>query len=169
MELSFKSLVLFLEEPGMKAVFYNYDEFFWEKNERTETKLLNVTVVEDCCQVNTELTACILWTVWTLSSDLRAKARRWDEKQLGQLKNRKEKLSEELKEWVKKRRKESELSTMRSQIKGYETRLKYSVTDRDNLVSLRVQGSSVWLWKVILSIYYLTVQVVIIFEIFFSF
>ena len=47
----------------MKAVFYNYDEFFWEKNERTETKLLNVTVVEDCCQVNTELTACILWTV----------------------------------------------------------------------------------------------------------
>lgn len=67
-------------------------------------------------------------------SDLRAKARRWDEKQLGQLKNRKEKLSEELKEWVKKKRKESELSTMRSQMKGYETRLKYSVTDRDNLV-----------------------------------
>jgi structural maintenance of chromosome 1 len=67
-------------------------------------------------------------------SDLRAKARRWDEKQLGQLKNRKEKLSEELKEWVKKKRKESELSTMRSQMKGYETRLKYSITDRDNLV-----------------------------------
>lgn len=71
-------------------------------------------------------------------SDLRAKARRWDEKQLGQLKNKKEKLSEELKESVKQRRKESELSTMRSQIKGYETRLKYSVTDRDNLVSNRV-------------------------------
>lgn len=73
-----------------------------------------------------------------MSSDLRAKARRWDEKQLGQLKNKKEKLSEELKESVKQRRKESELSTMRSQIKGYETRLKYSITDRDNLVSHRV-------------------------------
>lgn len=69
------------------------------------------------------------------ASDLRAKARRWDEKQLGQLKNKKEKLSEELKESVKQRRKESELSTMRSQIKGYETRLKYSVTDRDNLLN----------------------------------
>ena len=31
MELSFKSLVLFLEEPGMKSVFYNYDEFCLEK------------------------------------------------------------------------------------------------------------------------------------------
>uniref|UniRef100_K1Q630 Structural maintenance of chromosomes protein n=1 Tax=Magallana gigas TaxID=29159 RepID=K1Q630_MAGGI len=69
------------------------------------------------------------------ASDLRAKARRWDEKQLGQLKNKKEKLSEELKESVKQRRKESELSTMRSQIKGYETRLKYSITDRDNLLN----------------------------------
>ena len=122
--------------------------------------------LKNCCQVETELIACIVWTVWTLSSDLRAKARRWDEKQLGQLKNRKEKLSEELKEWVKKRRKESELSTMRSQIKGYETRLKYSVTDRDNLVSMRVQGSGVWLWRVILSIYYLTMQIVVVFEIF---
>ena len=130
--------------------------FAWKKNERTETNLLKVTIVGDCCQVDTELTACIVWTVWTLSSDLRAKARRWDEKQLGQLKNRKEKLSEELKEWVKKRRKESELSTMRSQIKGYETRLKYSVTDRDNLVSTRVQESCVWLWRVTVSIYYLT-------------
>lgn len=155
MELSSKSLVLFLEEPGMKAVCYN-DAFCRGKNERTENNFLKVSVVGDCCQVDTELNACIVWTVWTLSSDLRAKARRWDEKQLGQLKNRKEKLSEELKEWVKKRRKESELSTMRSQMKGYETRLKYSVTDRDNLVSMRVQGSGVLLWGVILSIYYLT-------------
>ena len=42
---------------------------------------------------------------------------------------------EELKEQNKKKRKESELSTIRSQIKGYETRLKYSITDRDNTVS----------------------------------
>ncbi|KAK3102279.1 hypothetical protein FSP39_010179 [Pinctada imbricata] len=69
------------------------------------------------------------------ASDLRAKARRWDEKQLGQLKNRKEKLMEELKEQNKKKRKESELSTIRSQIKGYETRLRYSITDRDNTLN----------------------------------
>ncbi|XP_046363466.1 structural maintenance of chromosomes protein 1A-like [Haliotis rufescens] len=66
------------------------------------------------------------------ASDLRAKARRWDEKMLNQLKSRKEKLSEELKEHIKRKRKESELNTIRSQIKGLETRLKYSITDRDN-------------------------------------
>ena len=68
-------------------------------------------------------------------SDLKAKARRWDEKMLGQLKQRKEKLTNELKEMSKKKRKESELNTIRSQIKGLETRLKYSITDRDNIVS----------------------------------
>ena len=54
---------------------------------------------------------------------------------LGQLKQRKEKLTNELKEMSKKKRKESELNTIRSQIKGLETRLKYSQTDRDNIVS----------------------------------
>ena len=68
-------------------------------------------------------------------SDLKAKARRWDEKMLGQLKQRKEKLTVELKEMSKKKRKESELNTIRSQIKGLETRLKYSIQDRDNIVS----------------------------------
>lgn len=67
------------------------------------------------------------------ASDLKAKARRWDEKMLGQLKQRKEKLTLELKEMSKKKRKESELNTIRSQIKGLETRLKYSITDRDNI------------------------------------
>lgn len=70
-----------------------------------------------------------------LFSDLKAKARRWDEKMLGQLKQRKEKVTVELKEMSKRKRKESELNTIRSQIKGLETRLKYSVTDRDNTVS----------------------------------
>ncbi|XP_021341818.1 structural maintenance of chromosomes protein 1A-like [Mizuhopecten yessoensis] len=69
------------------------------------------------------------------ASDLKAKARRWDEKQLGQLKSKKEKLSEELKEQLKNKRKESELNTIRSQIKGLETRLKYSITDRDNTLN----------------------------------
>ena len=68
------------------------------------------------------------------ASDLKVKARRWDEKMLNQLKVKKEKLSDELKEQMKQKRKESELNTIRSQIKGFETRLKYSVTDRDNMV-----------------------------------
>ncbi|KAK3794036.1 hypothetical protein RRG08_028468 [Elysia crispata] len=66
------------------------------------------------------------------ASDLKAKARRWDEKSLTTLKLKKEKLMEELKEQQKRKRKESELNTIRSQIKGLETRLKYSVTDLEN-------------------------------------
>lgn len=69
------------------------------------------------------------------SSDLKAKARRWDEKMLNGLKQRKERLSDELKEQMKKKRKESELNTIRSQLNGLETRLKYSIIDRDNTVS----------------------------------
>ncbi|CAI9721520.1 maintenance of chromosomes 1A-like [Octopus vulgaris] len=69
------------------------------------------------------------------ASDLRARARRWDEKMLNQLKTRKEKLTDELKEQLKKKRKESELNTVNSQIKGLETRLKYSITDRDNTLN----------------------------------
>jgi len=70
------------------------------------------------------------------ASDLKAKARRWDEKMLNQLKVKKEKLSDELKEQMKQKRKESELNTIRSQIKGFETRLKYSINDRDNMVTI---------------------------------
>jgi structural maintenance of chromosome 1 len=73
------------------------------------------------------------------ASDLKAKARRWDEKQLNQLKTKKEKLTDELKEQMKQKRKESELNTIRSQIKGLETRLKYSVTDRDNMQNKSIQ------------------------------
>lgn len=54
---------------------------------------------------------------------------------LNGLKQKKERLSDELKEQLKKKRKESELNTIRSQINGLETRLKYSVIDRDNTVS----------------------------------
>lgn len=73
------------------------------------------------------------------ASDLKAKARRWDEKMLNQLKSRKERLTEEMKEQMKKKRKESELNTVRSQIKGLETRLKYSTADRDNTQSRSIQ------------------------------
>lgn len=65
------------------------------------------------------------------SLDLARKAKRWDEKHMSQLKATKEKLTEELREAMKKSRKESELNTVESQIRGLETRLKYSITDKE--------------------------------------
>ncbi|XP_054276656.1 structural maintenance of chromosomes protein 1A-like [Macrosteles quadrilineatus] len=65
------------------------------------------------------------------SLDLARKAKRWDDKQMSQLKSTKEKLTEELREAMKKSRKESELNTVESQIRGLETRLKYSKTDKE--------------------------------------
>ncbi|CAL4137233.1 unnamed protein product, partial [Meganyctiphanes norvegica] len=65
------------------------------------------------------------------SMDLARKAKRWDEKHMSNLKSQKEKLTEELREAMKKSRKESELNTVESQIRGIETRLKYSKTDKD--------------------------------------
>lgn len=65
------------------------------------------------------------------SHDLTRKAKRWDEKHMAQLKLQKEKYSEELKDLIKKSRKGSELSTVESQIKGLENRLKYSQKDLD--------------------------------------
>lgn len=68
------------------------------------------------------------------SLDLARKAKRWDEKQLSNLKQSKEKISDELREAMKKSRKESELNTVESQIKGLEVRLKYSITDKEKTV-----------------------------------
>ena len=65
------------------------------------------------------------------SLDLARKAKRWDEKHLSNLKSSKERLSEELREAMKKSRRESELNTVESQIRGLETRLKYSRTDKE--------------------------------------
>ncbi|KAG1687712.1 Structural maintenance of chromosomes protein 1A [Nymphon striatum] len=50
------------------------------------------------------------------SVDLAKRARRWDEKSVHNLKHRKEAMTEELKECMKKTRKESELTTIQSQI-----------------------------------------------------
>uniref|UniRef100_A0A8C9T0U6 Structural maintenance of chromosomes protein n=1 Tax=Scleropages formosus TaxID=113540 RepID=A0A8C9T0U6_SCLFO len=58
------------------------------------------------------------------ASDLKAKARRWDEKAVDKLKDKKEKLTEELK--VKTKRKEAELRQVQSQAHGLQMRLKYS-------------------------------------------
>jgi structural maintenance of chromosome 1 len=63
------------------------------------------------------------------SHDLARKAKRWDEKHMAQLKQQKERLNEEMKEVLKKSRKQGELTTVESQIRGLENRLKYSMTD----------------------------------------
>ncbi|KAJ8940823.1 hypothetical protein NQ314_010581, partial [Rhamnusium bicolor] len=66
------------------------------------------------------------------SLDLARKAKRWDEKHMAQLKAQKEKLTEELRDAMKKSRKESELNTVDSQIRGLETRLRYARTDMES-------------------------------------
>merc|ERR1719422_2212117 len=66
------------------------------------------------------------------SVDLARKAKRWDDKQVSSLKAKKENLSEELRIAMKNSRKESEIQTIQSQVHGLETRLKYSLTDRDS-------------------------------------
>merc|ERR1712106_273352 len=66
------------------------------------------------------------------SVDLARKAKRWDDKHVSNLKCRKEKLTEDLRSAMKSSRKESEIQTIHSQVQGLETRLKYSLTDRDS-------------------------------------
>lgn len=78
----------------------------------------------------------------SFSSDLKAKARRWDEKEINKLKSKRNDLTEEIKEVQKAKRKESELNTVKSQVKGQEMRLKYSIQDRDSTVSLSESYSS---------------------------
>ena len=65
------------------------------------------------------------------SSELKQKAKRWDEKHFDALRKRKEDLSEQLKEQLKIRRKEPDLIDLRSNIKGLEYRLKYSKQNKD--------------------------------------
>lgn len=65
------------------------------------------------------------------SVDLAKKAKRWDDKQVSTLKGKKEKLAEELRQAMKNSRKESEIQTIKSQINGLKTRLRYSQNDKD--------------------------------------
>ena len=65
------------------------------------------------------------------SVDLAKKAKRWDDKQVSNLKSKKEKLTEELRQAMKNSLKESEIQTIQSQINGLKTRLKYSTSDRE--------------------------------------
>ncbi|CAH8565459.1 unnamed protein product [Heterobilharzia americana] len=66
------------------------------------------------------------------ASDLKARARRWDEKQISTLMSKRDALQNELKEQLKRKRKEAELRTIQSQIKGLDTRLKYTLKDKDS-------------------------------------
>uniref|UniRef100_A0AAR2M6U6 Structural maintenance of chromosomes protein n=1 Tax=Pygocentrus nattereri TaxID=42514 RepID=A0AAR2M6U6_PYGNA len=76
------------------------------------------------------------------ASDLKAKARRWDEKAVDKLKDKKEKLTEEL----KVARKEAELRQVQSQAHGLQMRLKYSQSDLEQTktrhLSLNMQEKS---------------------------
>ncbi|XP_077122745.1 structural maintenance of chromosomes protein 1B isoform X2 [Ranitomeya variabilis] len=59
------------------------------------------------------------------SSDLRFKAKRWDEKEINELKEKKDCLMSEL----KIKRKESDLKQLQAQLQGTQTRLKYSQSE----------------------------------------
>ncbi|XP_061679482.1 structural maintenance of chromosomes protein 1B isoform X2 [Syngnathoides biaculeatus] len=67
------------------------------------------------------------------SSDLRTKARCWDDKDVTRLKRKKDELTDELRDLMRLKRKESDLNQIIAQAKGAQTRLKYSKNDLDNL------------------------------------
>uniref|UniRef100_A0A8C5CB02 SMC hinge domain-containing protein n=1 Tax=Gadus morhua TaxID=8049 RepID=A0A8C5CB02_GADMO len=68
------------------------------------------------------------------SSDLRTKARCWDEKAVKTLKDRKDQLTAELRGLVKSRAKESELKGVQVQTQGVQIRLKYSNKERESVL-----------------------------------
>ncbi|XP_028305642.1 structural maintenance of chromosomes protein 1B [Gouania willdenowi] len=67
------------------------------------------------------------------SSDLRTKARRWNEKDMTHLKERKDQLTTELRDLMRLKRKESDLKQLIAHAQGVQTRMKYSKTDWNNL------------------------------------
>ncbi|KAF6721532.1 Structural maintenance of chromosomes protein 1B [Oryzias melastigma] len=67
------------------------------------------------------------------SSYLRTKARCWEEKDVKLLKERKEHLTNEFRDLMRKKRKEPELKQISAQAQGIQTRLKYSKSDLQHL------------------------------------
>ncbi|XP_075409620.1 structural maintenance of chromosomes protein 1B [Tenrec ecaudatus] len=65
------------------------------------------------------------------SSDLKYKARCWDEKELKNLRDKRTQLIEELKDLMKTIRKEADLKQIQTLIQGTHTRLKYSQSELD--------------------------------------
>ncbi|KAM9388097.1 structural maintenance of chromosomes protein 1B [Phaethornis superciliosus] len=63
------------------------------------------------------------------SSDLRFKARCWDDKEINKMKERRDSLVNELKELMKIKRKEADLKQLHVQCHGTQTRLKYSQSE----------------------------------------
>ncbi|XP_062990427.1 structural maintenance of chromosomes protein 1B [Elgaria multicarinata webbii] len=67
------------------------------------------------------------------SSYLKMKARYWDEKEVNELKERREKLMNELKDLLKIKRKEIDLKHLQAQCQGIQTRHKYSQSELEVL------------------------------------
>ncbi|XP_071347064.1 structural maintenance of chromosomes protein 1B isoform X2 [Trachinotus anak] len=67
------------------------------------------------------------------SSDLRTKARCWDEKDMTRLRERKDQLTAELRDLMRLKRKESDLKQIIAQAQGAQTRLKYSKAELENI------------------------------------
>ncbi|NXJ89906.1 SMC1B protein, partial [Corythaixoides concolor] len=63
------------------------------------------------------------------SSDLRLKAKCWDDKEMNKMKERRDSLINELKDLMKIKRKEADLKQLRAQCHGIQTRLKYSQSE----------------------------------------
>ncbi|XP_074968670.1 structural maintenance of chromosomes protein 1B [Phalacrocorax aristotelis] len=63
------------------------------------------------------------------SSDLRFKAKCWDDKEINKMKERRDRLINELKDLMKIKRKETDLKQLHAQCHGTQTRLKYSQSE----------------------------------------
>ena len=68
------------------------------------------------------------------ASDLKQRARRWDEKEVAKLRNKKEKLRAELPEVERYRRRDGDLASLRSKIQGLQARINYSQKDLNNVL-----------------------------------
>ncbi|XP_072452712.1 structural maintenance of chromosomes protein 1B isoform X3 [Notamacropus eugenii] len=72
------------------------------------------------------------------SSDLKLKARSWDEKEINKLKERRDQLISELKDLMKIRRKETDLKQIQALVQGTHTRLKYSQNELEMIKKKRM-------------------------------
>ncbi|XP_077166798.1 structural maintenance of chromosomes protein 1B isoform X5 [Paroedura picta] len=76
------------------------------------------------------------------SSYLKMKARCWDEKEINELKERRENLMNELKNLTKIRRKETDLKQLQAQCQGLQTRQKYSQSELEFIEKKRLSSFS---------------------------
>ncbi|OCT88037.1 structural maintenance of chromosomes protein 1B [Xenopus laevis] len=67
------------------------------------------------------------------SSDLRFKAKLWDEKEINELKEKRDALMNELKDLIKLKRRESDLKQLQAQLQGTQTRMKYSQSEVEGI------------------------------------